>query len=95
MAAFAQCDNIFINGSTGTLRIGDFGLSATRNTTHVQSVLGTPEFMAPELYDESYTEAVDIYAFGMCLLEMVTREYPYQECSNAAQISLPPPALGS
>ncbi len=27
-----------------------------------------------------------IYAFGMCLLEMVTNEYPYQECSNAAQI---------
>lgn len=25
----------------------------------------TPEFMAPELYDENYDEKVDIYAFGM------------------------------
>eukprot|EP00475_Leptophrys_vorax_P029508 TRINITY_DN4341_c0_g3_i2.p1 TRINITY_DN4341_c0_g3~~TRINITY_DN4341_c0_g3_i2.p1 ORF type:complete len:664 (-),score=134.47 TRINITY_DN4341_c0_g3_i2:32-1888(-) len=57
-----------------------------RSQTHVVSVLGTPEFMAPELYDEYYTEKVDIYAFGMCVLEMVTNEYPYQECSNAAQI---------
>jgi len=48
--------------------------------------LGTPEFMAPELYDEEYNELVDIYAFGMCLLELVTFEYPYCECSNAAQI---------
>ena len=48
--------------------------------------LGTPEFMAPEMYDEHYTESVDVYAFGMCVLEMATREYPYKECQNAAQI---------
>ena len=42
--------------------------------------------MAPELYDEQYNEKIDIYAFGMCVLEMVTGEYPYAECQNAAQI---------
>lgn len=47
---------------------------------------GTPEFMAPELYEEKYTEKVDIYAFGMCILEIFTGQYPYSECSNAAQI---------
>jgi serine/threonine protein kinase len=47
---------------------------------------GTPEFMAPELYDESYDELVDIYSFGMCLLEIFTLEYPYSECTNPAQI---------
>ncbi|MQM05859.1 hypothetical protein Taro_038675 [Colocasia esculenta] len=46
----------------------------------------TPEFMAPELYDEDYNELVDIYSFGMCMLEMVTFEYPYSECRNSAQI---------
>ncbi|XP_074565864.1 putative serine/threonine-protein kinase WNK3 isoform X2 [Curcuma longa] len=51
-----------------------------------RQILGTPEFMAPELYEEEYNELVDIYAFGMCLLELVTFEYPYVECSNAAQI---------
>ncbi|KAE8706873.1 putative serine/threonine-protein kinase WNK6 [Hibiscus syriacus] len=47
---------------------------------------GTPEFMAPELYDGNYNELVDIYSFGMCMLEMVTFEYPYSECRNSAQI---------
>jgi len=42
--------------------------------------------MAPELYDEDYNELVDIYSFGMCMLEMVTFEYPYSECTNSAQI---------
>lgn len=42
--------------------------------------------MAPEMYEEHYDEAVDVYAFGMCMLEMATSEYPYKECTNAAQI---------
>jgi serine/threonine protein kinase len=43
--------------------------------------------MAPEMYEEKgYSEKVDIYAFGMCMLEMATGEYPYSECKNAAQI---------
>lgn len=47
---------------------------------------GTPEFMAPELYEEEYNELVDIYSFGMCMIEIFTSEFPYSECSNPAQI---------
>lgn len=42
--------------------------------------------MAPELYEEHYDCAVDIYAFGMCMLEMITQQLPYKECLSAAQI---------
>lgn len=42
--------------------------------------------MAPELYEEDYTEQVDIYSFGMCVLEMVTLEIPYSECDSVAKI---------
>lgn len=42
--------------------------------------------MAPEIYEEEYNELVDIYSFGMCILEMVTFEYPYSECTHPAQI---------
>lgn len=82
-----KCDNIFINGSDGVVKIGDLGLATMlRSRTAPQSVLGTPEFMAPELYEEDYDDRVDVYAFGMALLELATLEYPYAECSNAAQI---------
>jgi serine/threonine protein kinase/ankyrin repeat protein len=84
-----KLDNLFINGHVGEVKIGDLGLSAVRDTEHpAESVIGTPEFMAPELYEESYTEKVDVYAFGMCLLEMVTMEYPYSECHGPAQIMM-------
>ena len=117
-----KCDNIFVNGNQGEVKIGDLGLAAIlRQAQSAHSVIGedritiyfsffllvldaqagfgnggddlivamisgTPEFMAPELYEEEYNELVDIYAFGMCLLELVTFEYPYIECANAAQI---------
>ncbi|CAL9054840.1 probable serine/threonine-protein kinase WNK2 [Musa acuminata AAA Group] len=82
-----KCDNIFVNGNQGEVKIGDLGLAAILRHAHsAHSVIGAPEFMAPELYEEEYNELVDIYAFGMCLLELVTFEYPYIECTNAAQI---------
>lgn len=83
------------------MKIGDLGLATLKNQSHAKSVIGkytllnglltsqfpgTPEFMAPEMYEEQYDESVDIYAFGMCLLEMVTGEYPYSECQYPAQI---------
>ncbi|XP_053083104.1 serine/threonine-protein kinase WNK2 isoform X2 [Pangasianodon hypophthalmus] len=81
-----KCDNIFITGPTGSVKIGDLGLATLKRASFATSVIGTPEFMAPEMYEEHYDEAVDVYAFGMCMLEMATSEYPYSECQNAAQI---------
>ncbi|KAI8027416.1 putative serine/threonine-protein kinase WNK4 [Camellia lanceoleosa] len=81
-----KCDNIFVNGNHGEIKIGDLGLATVMQQPTAKSVIGTPEFMAPELYEEEYNELVDIYSFGMCMLEMVTFEYPYSECKNPAQI---------
>ncbi|WCJ31624.1 Protein kinase superfamily protein [Euphorbia peplus] len=81
-----KCDNIFINGNQGEVRIGDLGLATVMEQENAKSVIGTPEFMAPEMYDENYNELADIYSFGMCILELVTLEYPYSECRNSAQI---------
>ena len=49
------------------------------------SIVGTPQFMAPEQlhYDQShYDEKVDIYALGMCIIEMLTKTYPYEVILN-------------
>ncbi|KAL9653006.1 hypothetical protein ABK040_015521 [Willaertia magna] len=82
-----KCENIFMNGSRGEVKIGDLGLSiCMKDKKFASSVIGTPEYMAPELYEECYNEKVDIYAFGLCVLEMVTGDYPYSECENVAQV---------
>ncbi|MFS8003316.1 putative protein kinase WNK-NRBP family [Helianthus anomalus] len=81
-----KCDNIFVNGNHGKVKIGDLGLATLMLRPTAKSLIGTPEFMAPELYEEEYNELVDIYSFGMCILELITCEYPYSECRNPAHI---------
>ena len=81
-----KCDNVFVTGQCGQVKIGDLGLATLKKTSHAKSVIGTPEFMAPEIFSEQYDESIDVYAFGMCLLEMATGEYPYQECTKPFEI---------
>ncbi|CAH8366080.1 unnamed protein product [Eruca vesicaria subsp. sativa] len=82
-----KCDNIFVNGHLGQVKIGDLGLARMlRDDRSAHSVLGTPEFMAPELYEENYNELIDVYSFGMCFLEMITSEFPYSECNSRVHV---------
>jgi WNK lysine deficient protein kinase len=81
-----KCDNIFIDKNNGKLTIGDLGYACMLKNEFVSSFSGTPEFMAPEVFDSKYCTKADIYSFGMCVLEMVTLEKPYRECENIMKI---------
>ncbi|KAJ6901830.1 hypothetical protein NC651_019567 [Populus alba x Populus x berolinensis] len=81
-----KCDNIFVNGNNGEVKIGDLGLAIVTQQPPGLSDLGTPACMAPELCEDEYNELVDVYSFGMCTLEMVTCEYPYCEIKNPGQV---------
>nr|XP_043611995.1 probable serine/threonine-protein kinase WNK3 [Erigeron canadensis] len=81
-----SCDNLFVNGNHGEVKIGDLGLATLMKRPAVNGLIKTPEFMAPELYEDEYDELVDIYSFGMCMLELITCEYPYSECKDPSEI---------
>tara|TARA_R110002050_G_scaffold18107_6_gene52985 strand:- start:83 stop:1357 length:1275 start_codon:yes stop_codon:yes gene_type:complete len=80
--------NIFIDRTSGRLKLGNVGFGIVRySTRNLFSVIGYPEWMAPEYFCPSkVTEKVDIYAFGMCLLEMLVACRPYCECSDTAEV---------
>ena len=55
---------------TGQVKLCDFGLVRTRNTT-----AGTPQYMAPELLEGgNFSRVVDVYAFGIVVAEVLHRE---------------------
>jgi serine/threonine protein kinase len=63
--------------SNYSVKIADFGLSQPLG--NVQSVGGTPNYMAPEMFDGICDEKSDIYSFGLVLWEMMSGEYPWKD----------------
>ena len=63
------------SGAQANIKITDFGvarLSYGASLTKLTSLIGTPEYMAPELADhDSATPAADIYSAGIILYEML------------------------
>src|SRR5579863_1141620 len=61
--------------------LADFGLAKAIDdrgkVTQTGVLLGTPEYMAPELADGPATESSDNYALGILLYQMVTGKMPF------------------
>src|SRR5437588_8582902 len=61
--------------------LADFGLAKTleggSTITQTGNLLGTPEYMAPELADGPATTSSDLYALGILLYQMVTGQLPF------------------
>eukprot|EP00501_MAST-03F_sp_TOSAG23-6_P002058 GSMAST32.ASY1.ANO1.2149.1 assembled CDS len=79
-----KCDNILL-APTGDIWLSDYGMARFVGTGTQQgnmtTYVGTAAFMAPEMYDMgSYTEKVDIYAFGMTMIEIMTGKAPHSDC---------------
>jgi formylglycine-generating enzyme required for sulfatase activity len=78
----------------GSPRLADFGLARrlgeNRNLTRSGQVLGTPSYMAPEQAAGRSAEAgpaVDVYALGAVLYEMLTGCPPFQGGSDAQTLA--------
>ena len=68
-------DNIFVS-SEGIYKLGDFGVSkALKDKTRAESVKGTPNFIAPEVYlgKEKYDNTVDLYSLGIVLYKLLNK----------------------
>lgn len=68
-------DNIFVSPD-GVYKLGDFGVSkALKDKSRAESVKGTPNFIAPEVYlgKEKYDNTVDIYSLGIVLYKLLNK----------------------
>ena len=73
-------DNIRIDAA-GRIKLMDFGVAKSEelSLTGAGFTLGTPYYMAPEqIRGERPAPAVDVYAFGVVLFELVTGTRPFE-----------------
>jgi serine/threonine protein kinase len=67
--------------SDGYAYLGDFGLAKAKLEvdclTHVGTMIGTPEYMAPEQSNGANDHRSDIYSLGIILYQMLTGRVPF------------------
>ncbi len=70
-------------GDDGHVYLADFGLAKDimgedSEFTQTDCLIGTPEYMAPELAEQPASISSDIYALGIVLYQMLTGQVPFK-----------------
>jgi len=75
--------------NTNLIKLIDFGLSCyfindnkERKTLH--GIVGSPFYIAPEVFEENYNEKCDIWAIGVILYIMITGIPPFYGSNDKA-----------
>ncbi len=81
-------ENILVTRSGGGLRakVTDFGISALGVEAATRSNSGSPAYMAPEQFYDSYDRRVDVYSLGVVVYEILCGQRPF--AGTPAQIML-------
>lgn len=98
-------DNVLLDGdATSRARLSDFSIArlAQETTVRMTGVLGTADYMAPEVFAEQVSAASDVYGAGIMLYELVAGRTPFSggAGSNAYaiarrhELALPPVVPG-
>jgi WD40 repeat protein len=73
-----------------TAKLSDFGLARVKGETGSQTKMaaGTAGWIAPELsLDEPYSTSSDVYAYGMTLWEICSRQIPFAKEGNQVVVA--------
>jgi serine/threonine protein kinase len=71
------------------VKICDFGLSCVKKNEDVTTVVGSPFWMAPEVWmGQSYGPKADVYSFGVVFFETMTGTIPFSEVVTSDPASM-------
>lgn len=87
-----QQPNRFFDTNKVRLKLADYSISRSVLPTGTKGFAGTEGFMAPEIVrfngEETYTEKVDCFSFGMVLYELVSLKLPFEGSDQIKDIIL-------
>jgi eukaryotic-like serine/threonine-protein kinase len=94
--------NILITGA-GQIKVTDFGIARVESSmlTQVGAIMGTPGFIAPEMYlGDTFDHRVDLFATGVVLYQLLVGSPPFSGTAEKVmfkvcyEVPLPPSVAG-
>jgi serine/threonine protein kinase len=94
--------NILITGA-GQIKVTDFGIARVESSmlTQVGAIMGTPGFIAPEMYlGDTFDHRVDLFATGVVLYQLLAGSPPFSGSAEKVmfkvcyEVPLPPSVAG-
>jgi len=78
----------FLVGTNLEIKLSDFGVSRALTDGMAEERVGTPTYMAPEIFKRhfKYSLASDVYAYGLMFWEICNRQLPFED---VAQLKIP------
>ncbi|RGB29683.1 kinase-like domain-containing protein [Rhizophagus diaphanus] len=72
-----------IKNPTSNICISDMGLCGEVSNIDEKNIYGVMPFVAPEVLERNpYTQAADIYSFGMIMYFIMTAKQPFADCAH-------------
>ena len=72
-----KLENILLEKNESlSLKIADFGLACLIGDKDAEGVCGTPVYMAPEIFSNSYNEKIDMWSTGVALFFLAKNQFP-------------------
>eukprot|EP00727_Mastigamoeba_balamuthi_P002316 m51a1_g12081 putative serine threonine kinase (537) ;mRNA; f:3007-5389 len=73
-----KSSNILLNENM-EVKVSDFGMEAVKTANKISTLCGTIAWMAPEVLSSArYSEASDVYSFGIVMSEILSGEVPFK-----------------
>lgn len=72
------------------VKLADFGFArgVDNRSVGLLQPKGTPHYMAPEVFEATYSKASDVYALAVLMNEVLAEAPPYQDQEHAASLNL-------
>jgi calcium-dependent protein kinase len=88
-----KASNVFLgdNSEDADVKIGDFGNSLImhEDVIEVDSLIGTPHFLAPENLRHVYHRSSDIWSVGVMTYQLLSGNFPFDDTLNTIKPRLP------
>lgn len=75
--------NIFLHQNKLEIKIGDFNIATILSDDLAETQIGTPYYLAPEIWKKvPYDKQCDVFSLGCLLFEIAALKHPFQSQSK-------------